>query len=99
MTVIVVRTGTASPFTNVGLYFHSLTAITAAEIKRGGPLFMVAVRFLTAEQDYAKIKSLTFETTTREDRQLSRASWSWREVAASVVILICILGAYLYFRG
>jgi solute:Na+ symporter, SSS family len=62
-------------------------------------IVMVAVSHMTAEPDYAKIQSLTFETTTSEDRRLSRASWSWREVAASVLILICILGAYLYFRG
>ena len=29
----------------------------------------------------------------------SRASWTWREVAGSGVVLGCILGAYLYFRG
>jgi solute:Na+ symporter, SSS family len=62
-------------------------------------IVMVAVSYMTAEPDYARIQNLTFETTTQKDRELSRASWGWREVASSVVILLCILVAYLYFRG
>jgi solute:Na+ symporter, SSS family len=62
-------------------------------------IVMVVVSRMTAEPDYAKIKSLTFETTTAEDRKNSRASWGWFEVTASIVIMICILGAYVYFRG
>ena len=60
---------------------------------------MVVVSHLTAEPDYARIQSLTFETTTKEDLAQTRASWDWREVAGSAVVLVCILGAYLYFRG
>ncbi len=60
---------------------------------------MVGVSYMTAEPEYAKIQSLTFETVTDEDRQRSRASWNWREVAASGVVMACILGAYFYFRG
>ena len=60
---------------------------------------MVAVSYATAEPDYGRIKSLTFATATSEDRARTRASWSAREVLASLVVLSCILGAYLYFRG
>jgi len=42
---------------------------------------------------------LTVETTTKEDRMKTRASWGWHEVAGSALVLTCILGAYLYFRG
>jgi solute:Na+ symporter, SSS family len=62
-------------------------------------LVMVAVSYLTPAPEYAKIKSLTFGTTTDEDRTNTSASWGWQEVAASAFILLCILGAYLYFRG
>ena len=41
---------------------------------------MVAVSYLTAEPDYAKIQSLTFGTTTAEDRKKTSASWSMNEV-------------------
>jgi SSS family solute:Na+ symporter len=60
---------------------------------------MVAVSYLTPAPEYGRIKSLTFGTATDEDRAGTRGSWGWQEVAASAFILVCILGAYLYFRG
>ncbi|MGE5293385.1 MAG: sodium:solute symporter family transporter, partial [Solirubrobacterales bacterium] len=73
-------------------YFSVLITVVSA-------IVMVAVSFMTQEPDYEKIKSLTFGTTTAEDRAKTRAGWDWRDVAASGLILLCILGAYLYFRG
>ena len=60
---------------------------------------MVAVSYMTSPPPEAQIKSLTFGTSTAEDKRKTRASWNWREVAASAFILAAILGAYLYFRG
>jgi SSS family solute:Na+ symporter len=62
---------------------------------------MVAVSYMTAAPDDLKIQSLTFGTATEADRRKTRAGWGWgwKEVAASGVVLVCILGAYLYFRG
>jgi len=73
-------------------YFSVLITIVSAVV-------MVAVSYATPEPNYAAIQSLTFETTTSADKERSRASWGWREVAASALVLLCILGAYLYFRG
>lgn len=73
-------------------YFSVLITIVSA-------IVMVVVSHLTAEPDYQRIRSLTFETTTGEDKVNTRASWTWREVAGSGLVLVCILGAYLYFRG
>lgn len=73
-------------------YFSVLITMVSA-------IVMVAVSHVTAEPDYARIKSLTFGTTTSEDLANTRASWTWREVAASGLVLVCIMGAYLYFRG
>ncbi|MCU1269680.1 MAG: sglT 4 [Acidobacteriaceae bacterium] len=73
-------------------YFSVLITIVSA-------IVMVVVSHMTAEPDYQRISSLTFETTTGEDSARTRASWSWREVAGSALVLVCILGAYLYFRG
>ena len=73
-------------------YFSVLITIVSA-------IVMVVVSYATSEPDYAKIQSLTFETTTKEDKVRTRAGWDWREVSASGFILVCILGAYLYFRG
>jgi len=73
-------------------YFSVLITIVSAVV-------MVAVSHLTAEPDYLRIKSLTFETVTPDDRAKTRASWGWKEVAGSALVLVCILGAYVYFRG
>ena len=55
--------------------------------------------YVTAEPEYARIQSLTFGTATQEDLRRTRASWGWKEVATSGLVLVCILGGYLYFRG
>jgi len=62
-------------------------------------LVMVVVSYMTAEPDYAAIQNLTFATTTQADKDYTRAGWDWREVAGSTLVLCCILGSYLYFRG
>jgi len=62
-------------------------------------IVMVVVSMMTAEPEYSRLKGLTFETVTAQDRQESRLSWDWRDVASSAFVLACILGAYLYFTG
>ncbi len=62
-------------------------------------IVMVVVSHLTAEPDYVRLEGLTFGTSTQENKANTYASWDWHEVAASCFILVCILGAYLYFRG
>jgi SSS family solute:Na+ symporter len=73
-------------------YFSVLITIVSA-------IVMVVVSHMTREPEYERIKSLTFGTATEEDKAKTRTSWGWHEVAASTFILLCILGAYLYFRG
>jgi SSS family solute:Na+ symporter len=73
-------------------YFSVLITIVSA-------IVMVAVSYMTAAPDDLKIQSLTFGTATEADRRKTRAGWGWKEVAASGVVLVCILGGYLYFRG
>ena len=73
-------------------YFSILITLVSAVV-------MVVVSYASPDPDYVRIKSLTFGTATAEDKTKTYASWDWREVAASGLILVCILGAYLYFRG
>src|ERR1019366_5092991 len=73
-------------------YFSVLITVVSAVV-------MVAVSFATPAPDYPRIGSLTFATATDADRAQTRASWGKREVLASVFILACILGAYIYFSG
>lgn len=73
-------------------YFSILITLISAVV-------MVGVSYMTAEPEAAQIKSLTFATASAEDKAKTFASWSWREVAASCVVMAFIIGAYLYFRG
>jgi solute:Na+ symporter, SSS family len=73
-------------------YFSVLITIVSA-------IVMLAVSYMTPAPNYAAIKGLTFATTTAEDTRNSRESWGWQDVAGSAVVLVCILGAYIYFRG
>jgi SSS family solute:Na+ symporter len=62
-------------------------------------LVMIATSYLSAAPDEQSISGLTYGTITDEHRRQSRASWDWRDVAASVLVLLVILAAYLYFSG
>jgi SSS family solute:Na+ symporter len=73
-------------------YFSILITIISA-------LVMIIFSYLTPPPNEAQITGLTFATATAADEARTRASWSAKEVAASVAILGCILFAYLYFRG
>ena len=73
-------------------YFSILITIVSA-------IVMVIVSYMTEAPDYKKIQGLTYGTASAEDRTRTRQSWNWVEVAGSVVVLVFILGAYLYFRG
>ncbi len=73
-------------------YFSVFIAVVSAVV-------MVVVSYATREPNYGNIKSLTFGTATDEDRAKTRASWDWRDVAASALVLGVIIGGYLYFRG
>ena len=73
-------------------YFSILITLISA-------LVMVVVSYATEQPNYGAIAGLTFATATGDDRAKTRASWSAREVLASLFVLAAILGAYLYFTG
>ena len=73
-------------------YFSILITLISAAV-------MVAVSYLTSPPDEAQLKGLTFATATAEDKARTRASWGAKEVLASLVVMVFIIGAYLYFRG
>jgi SSS family solute:Na+ symporter len=73
-------------------YFSVLITIVSA-------IVMLGVSYMTAEPDYRTIQSLTFGTATPEDKKKTRMSWDARDLLTSGLVLLCILGSYLYFRG
>jgi SSS family solute:Na+ symporter len=62
-------------------------------------IVMIAVSYATESPSYEKIKGLTYGTLTAEDRKISRASWNYRDVILSAMLLAVIVAAYLYFTG
>ncbi len=62
-------------------------------------IVMIAVSYATESPSYEKIKGLTYGTLTAEDREKSRASWNYRDVILSAMLLAVIVAAYLYFTG
>jgi len=62
-------------------------------------IIMIAVSYSTEKPDYERISGLTFSTLTQNDRDETRASWDWKDVVGSAVVLILIVAAYLYFTG
>ena len=62
-------------------------------------IVMVGVSYLTEEPVYEKLEGLTFATTTAAHKEESRKSWDARDVIASVILCLIILGIYIYFSG
>jgi SSS family solute:Na+ symporter len=62
-------------------------------------IVMVVVSYMTEKPDYDHIKSLTFGTATADDKAKTYASWNWKDVTASIIIMGCIVASYLYFTG
>ncbi len=60
---------------------------------------MIVVSYMTKEPSYEKISGLTYSTMTAEDRKESRSSWNVSDVVASLIVLVLIIAAYLYFTG
>ncbi|MDI6698796.1 MAG: sodium:solute symporter [Candidatus Saccharicenans sp.] len=60
---------------------------------------MFAVSYATEKPDEQKIIGLTFGTVTPEQKQATRNSWSKWDVVASVIVVLLIIAAYLYFTG
>jgi SSS family solute:Na+ symporter len=60
---------------------------------------MIIVSYMTQEPVYEKISGLTYGTLSEEDRKTTQASWSKGDVFASVLLLVFIVLAYLFFTG
>jgi SSS family solute:Na+ symporter len=78
---------------NIYFQYYSLLVFIVSVV------VMIGVSYATAPPVEAKLSGLTFATVTAENRAESRASWTRWDVIASVVVVLLILAAYLYFRG
>jgi SSS family solute:Na+ symporter len=78
---------------NIFFQYYSLIIFIVCAI------VMVAVSYATEQPAYEKIQGLTYGTLSDEDRKTSRSSWSAGDVITSVLVVVLILMAYLYFTG
>jgi SSS family solute:Na+ symporter len=62
-------------------------------------IVMIVVSYMTEEPDYAKISGLTYGTTTSEHQKETRDSWTGIDVFLSVLLMVLIVVAYMYFTG
>jgi SSS family solute:Na+ symporter len=62
-------------------------------------IVMLAVSYATEQPDYDKINGLTYSTTSRDDKDASKASWTKWDVMTSGLVIALILAMYIYFSG
>jgi solute:Na+ symporter, SSS family len=60
---------------------------------------MIVVSYATEPPSYERINGLTYATTSRDDREKSRSSWSKADVIFSIALLVFIVAIYMYFTG
>jgi solute:Na+ symporter, SSS family len=73
-------------------YYSLLILIISASV-------MIAVSYMTEAPALERISGLTYGTVTEEHKRESRASWDARDVISSLLVLMLILAAYIYFVG
>ena len=78
---------------NVFFQYYSLLIFVVCVI------VMIAVSYATNEPAYEKINGLTYATTSKEDRDLTKASWTKMDVITSVLVVVLIIAMYVYFSG
>lgn len=60
---------------------------------------MVGVSYATEQPSYEQISGLTFGTVTADQKAETRSSYTRNDVLASVLVILLIIAAYLYFNG
>jgi SSS family solute:Na+ symporter len=73
-------------------YYSILILLVSAAV-------MIGVSYASAPPSYAQIQGLTFGTLSSADRAENRASYTKNDVIASVLVLVLIIIAYVYFSG
>ncbi len=60
---------------------------------------LIGVSAFTKAPTPEQLQGLTFATVTREQERQSRLSWNRWDVINSLIVLLLIAAAYLYFNG
>jgi len=78
---------------NIFFQYYSLVIFIVCAV------VMIVVSYLTEVPSYEKISGLTYGTTTLEDHERTRSSWTKGDVALSILLMVIIVAVYMYFRG
>ncbi|WP_047246073.1 sodium:solute symporter [Maribacter thermophilus] len=62
-------------------------------------LFIIVVSHLTKAPDREQIVNLTFGTITEEEKKNNKSSYSWVDIAISVIVVIIVIGVMIFFNG
>jgi solute:Na+ symporter, SSS family len=60
-------------------------------------LLLIAVSLATEKPSEAQLDGLTFATTRSQDKEKSRSSWNATDVILSVIVVVLIVGIFIYF--
>jgi SSS family solute:Na+ symporter len=78
---------------NIYFQYYSVLVLLVSMIA------MVVVSLMTEVPPLQQIRGLTYGTVSQEEKAKSRSSWTWGDVAASLLVIAIIIGAYVYFNG
>lgn len=62
-------------------------------------LFIIVVSHITKAPDREQIVNLTFGTITEEEKKNNKSSYSWVDIAISVIVVIIVIGVMIFFNG
>ena len=62
-------------------------------------IVFLGVSYATKKPDYRTISGLTFSTMSELDKKETRASWNWKDVFLSILLIALIIAIYTYFTG
>jgi SSS family solute:Na+ symporter len=78
---------------NIFFQYYSLLIFVVCVI------VMVVVSYMTEEPSYEQIKGLTYGTTSSDEKEVTRKSWSKGDVITSSLVMVLIVLIYMYFAG
>lgn len=62
-------------------------------------LILVGVSLATAEPSESKMKNLTFQTITREEKELSKTTYNWKDITISILVVVIVVYVMTWFNG
>jgi SSS family solute:Na+ symporter len=73
-----------------GYYFSGVLFLVSV-------VLIVAISYSTDPEPEEKLRGLTWTSISAQDRAANRASWNWKDVVGTSIVLGLVLGVYIYF--